>query len=170
MKIVILCGGRTFSRYSLIYAALEAERPNIKFVVQGGASGADSHGKNAAVILKLPHLQVDAEWARFGRSAGALRNEKMLEQANKLVGEGDYVEVWAFRDDLWAPDPNTGGNGTLDMCSRALATGVPARWYSRSLGFKSLIWTDDRVVVNGEETFPHNVGAQMIAAARHING
>lgn len=169
MKVLIICGGRTFSKYSLIYAALEADRPNIRFVIQGGASGADSHGKNAAVILKLPHLQIDAEWQRFGRSAGNIRNERMLEEALKLVaGRGDIVEVWAFRDDLWAPDPNTGGNGTLDMCARALASGVPARWYSRSLGWKPLIWKDERVVVNGEETFPHNADAQALAAARSL--
>lgn len=141
MKILILCGSRAYAHYRRVHEAVGRERGEIRVVLQGGARGADSHAKNAAVLHRVPWEQWDAEWNVYGRSAGMLRNERMLQRAREWqrANPGDTVEVWAFKDDLWGRDPVTGGNGTLDMVERAAAAGVPVRWWGAE-GERAVRW------------------------------
>jgi hypothetical protein len=148
MKILIVCGGRTYARYGLVDAAIHAEQSQIRAIVSGEQSGADSHAKNSATLRRIKYRQCVAKWALWREDAGPLRNEEMLQVARELAEahEDDTVELWAFREDLWKPDPLTGRNGTLDMVGRAVTQGIPARWYSDTLLASSLKW-DERVVV-----------------------
>lgn len=148
MKILIICGGRTYAKYGLIDAAIHAEKSQIRALVIGDAKGADAHAKNSAVLRKILFERLEADWKVYGRSAGTLRNEAMLQKARELVElhPNDTIELWAFRDDLFAPDPNTGGNGTLDMCGRVLSSGFAAKWFSNTLLARPLTYVDHRVV------------------------
>jgi hypothetical protein len=103
---VLVCGGRDFSDGRLVLSVLSRVRPGL--VIEGGARGADSLARWAAERLGVPVREFPADWARFGRRAGVVRNEQMLVEGRPSV-------VVAF----------PGGRGTADMVRRALAAGVP---------------------------------------------
>lgn len=120
--IVLVCGGRYFRDRDLAFYALdrvEAERGPIIGLVHGYASGADTladfwmcytiayeelAGKCARWISRQP-----ADWQHYGRSAGPIRNRRMLD-----VHPG--IELV-----LALP----GGHGTDDMIACARNKGLP---------------------------------------------
>jgi hypothetical protein len=58
----------------------------IDVVIEGGARGADRFGRIWAQRLGLEVLTFNADWDRWGRSAGFRRNEEML-----TLGKPDLV-------------------------------------------------------------------------------
>lgn len=104
-----MCGSRTWAHRAPIFREL-AVLPKDTVILQGGARGADSMAAEVARALGLPVETYPAEWERYGRAAGAIRNQRMLT-------EGKPDRCYAF---MAAPTP-----GTLDMVRRARAAGVP---------------------------------------------
>jgi YspA, cpYpsA-related SLOG family len=105
---VLVCGGRDYqNRVHLerVLDTLSAER-EITQIIQGGAPGADQLAANWANLCGITCLLVIADWARYGRSAGPLRNAEMLKRKPDLVV--------AF----------PGGAGTANMVNQARAAGV----------------------------------------------
>lgn len=96
MKIVV-CGSRTWQEkeklerlLDWVYAgSLWTERDFI--LIQGGARGADLMAGDWAERrmefndFVIEHIQMDANWELYGRSAGFRRNIQMLEQEPDLV-------------------------------------------------------------------------------------
>ena len=84
-------------------------------LIHGNARGVD---KLAAEVwyelwgdgFTKPYL---AEWARYGKSAGAIRNRKMLSE------NPDIELVVAFNENISA------SKGTLDMIQQAIRAGIP---------------------------------------------
>ncbi len=74
--------------------------------------GADFLAVKAARACGIPYVEFPAEWERFGKSAGPIRNQKMLD-------EGKPDLVIAFHEDLEK------SRGTKDMISRAFRKGIP---------------------------------------------
>lgn len=109
-------------------------------VIHGAASGADTTAASCAVDWAMEAgvgLVVEpypADWARDGRAAGPIRNERMLREGKPDMG-------LAFGA-LWRPDPRRTVHdkrhglypdrfkvtGTGDMVSRMLRAGLPVRW------------------------------------------
>ena len=111
MSVVIICGSRTFADWKPIRDLIDS-LPGDTIVVHGAARGADHI---AGVCAKERGLEVHehpAEWDRFGKRAGFLRNAEML-QAERPV------YVYAFTYNL----PTS--TGTRDMVERARSAGVP---------------------------------------------
>lgn len=52
-------------------------------IVQGGAKGADMYGKMFARKYGFEMTQMDADWDRYGKSAGYIRNKEMAEYSVK---------------------------------------------------------------------------------------
>ncbi len=105
---ILVCGGRDFEDRDLLFetlSKLKAERP-FSYLIQGGARGADSLACLWAQHHNVVSLQFDADWTTHGRSAGPIRNARMLE-------EGPQVVV-AF----------PGGGGSENMVAQAKARGV----------------------------------------------
>ncbi len=81
MKILV-CGGRTFEHRTFIWERLDRihKRHNVTLVISGGARGADTEGilwaKSKEIRFKIYH----AHWDMYGKRAGYVRNEKMLEE------------------------------------------------------------------------------------------
>ena len=102
----IVCGGRDFKMMASLWAALDAlhEVRNFDLIITGGATGADSMAHGWAMERGVPVATYPAQWGRYGRKAGPLRNEWML----KLSGADTVI---AF----------PGGNGTADMVRRGRA-------------------------------------------------
>lgn len=112
MKILV-CGGRDFTDLDLLARTLAAHQAaGMSMLCHGDARGADSMA-GAWGDLHLGRLNVrkypctPAEWERYGKRAGNIRNARMLNDFRPL-----YVVAFP------------GGDGTADMCWQAERAGV----------------------------------------------
>jgi hypothetical protein len=78
MKILV-CGSRHLLDQSLVDAVLDG-LGGVSVIIQGGARGADALAKYWAQKNNIHVKEYQAEWGRYGRAAGPLRNRKMLEE------------------------------------------------------------------------------------------
>ena len=88
---VIIAGGRDFDDYPLLKEKCNyflSKREGV-IVISGGAKGTDALGERYAREMEFPVVVVPAEWARYGNSAGVLRNRQMAETADVLIAFWD---------------------------------------------------------------------------------
>ncbi|WPH64848.1 hypothetical protein [Vibrio phage vB_VpaP_SJSY21] len=91
MKKVIVAGGRDFSNYMLLCSKLDkylGGNSNVE-IVCGLAKGADLLGKRYALSRKLSIAEFPANWERYGKSAGYIRNDKMAQHSDVLIAFWD---------------------------------------------------------------------------------
>ena len=89
---VIICGSREFENYELLkekcnhLLSRKLNDPNIKVVIISGcAKGADSLGEKYASEIGLEILKYPADWDKYGKRAGYLRNKQMAEIGNAVI-------------------------------------------------------------------------------------
>jgi hypothetical protein len=99
----IIAGGRRYIPCAQDYATLDSL--DITTVVSGGASGADQLGEEWAATRGVPLMRFVAEWDKYGKAAGPIRNREMAKYAEAVV---------LFR----------GGAGTKNMKQEALKAGL----------------------------------------------
>lgn len=87
-------------------------------VIHGAAPGADAMAGTWDGVVGVEVVPFPADWGRFGKGAGPIRNQQMLDEGHPEV-------VVAFHDDL------AGAKGTKDMVTRALTAGLPVYLVSR---------------------------------------
>ncbi len=58
-------------------------------VLSGGARGADKLGEQWATENNIPIEKYLADWDKYGKAAGYIRNAKMVENANSLIALWD---------------------------------------------------------------------------------
>lgn len=77
---VLVCGGRKFNNKELLYNVLSDLHKNKKItkIINGNASGADSLARDWAIDNKVECVSYVANWTRYGKKAGILRNIDML--------------------------------------------------------------------------------------------
>lgn len=113
---IIVCGSRTFTNYSTLCAALDdflQQFPNEQIcIVSGCARGADALAIQYAEERNLQLLRFPANWKRYGRSAGMVRNGQMLNVADAC---------FAFHDGE--------SRGTAQMLRISRAKGIPTEVY-----------------------------------------
>jgi hypothetical protein len=125
---ILVCGGREFGyfpyyysepEYPELYSQKEKERKyferimakadkkyDIRAIIQGGAEGADKLARRWALERPwVEDINCPADWNKYGKKAGILRNQTMLELNPTLV--------IAF----------PGGIGTKDMVTRSIKAG-----------------------------------------------
>jgi hypothetical protein len=107
LMTVLVCGGRDYTDYARLKKLLDFNRAKIAMIVHGGAKGADTLAGNWCYERGVPMMLVPAEWARFGKKAGFIRNEKMLS-----LGKPDLVVAFP------------GGVGTATMVRLAKQAGI----------------------------------------------
>lgn len=108
---VLICGSRTWTDRKLM-AQVMGDLPVGTVIIYGAHwAGADAIAGELADYYGLRKLLFPAQWNRFGRLAGPLRNSAMLTQGKPDV-------VYAFRC-MGKSD------GTDDMVEKALKAGVP---------------------------------------------
>jgi hypothetical protein len=130
---VLVCGGRDFGhfnttgpipfkqtvgykQYEFLKGYLDTRlNPNQEplpptgtFIIAGGARGADRAAIDWAVVNWVPFQEYPANWEKYGKRAGYLRNVQMLEE-----GKPDLVIAFP------------GGKGTAMMINLAKGAGVP---------------------------------------------
>ena len=85
---VIVAGGRDFTDYKLTCKVLSKLKHPFELVC-GEARGADNLGKRYAVENNLKIHSFPADWNRFGKSAGYIRNKQMAKFAEGLIAFWD---------------------------------------------------------------------------------
>ena len=90
---VIIAGGRDFKNYELLKEKCQKILANQKevIIISGGANGADKLGERFAKEFNLKLVQFLADWDKFGKSAGFIRNKEMADNADALVAFWDGV-------------------------------------------------------------------------------
>ena len=112
---VIVCGGRDFQDRASVFSVLDQLHASsgIECLIEGGAEGADTFARDWAEAHLAPENRIreDANWTKYGKAAGPIRNSLMLTYAPTLViafpghtGTADmvtkakrkHVEVWSI--------------------------------------------------------------------------
>jgi len=114
MRRIIVCGSRTWrdreaiaSRFYDLDRNTKGPWPTV-VIVHGGARGADRIAADEAAkagFIVEPH---PADWGRYGKAAGPIRNEEMAK-----LGADLCIAFW-----------DLASSGTRDMVDRALAHGI----------------------------------------------
>lgn len=104
---VLVCGSRYFNNKELMEDVLK--QWDITTIIHGAARGADTLAAEFGNRLSIPVTPYPAEWGTYGRSAGPIRNTRMLRE-----GRPDLVV--AFR--------GVNSRGTQDMIDQARKAGV----------------------------------------------
>lgn len=89
---VIIAGGRLFDDYTYLKDSMDYLLQNVKdeiTVVCGKARGADTLGERYAEERGYAIHYFSADWDRYGKSAGYIRNEEMAKNADALVAFWD---------------------------------------------------------------------------------
>lgn len=84
--------------------------PDNAVIVSGGARGVDQEAERAAKARGLRTMIFPADWRTYGRRAGYVRNEQIVDNADEIVA-------------FW----NSKSPGTADTIRKAQAAGKPAR-------------------------------------------
>lgn len=89
---VIIAGSRSLEDYELVKAYADFKLSNIEDeieIVSGTASGADALGERYAKEKGFRIKRFPAEWDKYGRKAGPMRNRLMAEYADALLAYWD---------------------------------------------------------------------------------
>lgn len=84
----IIAGSRSFNCYLTLLEAIRQFPFEITEVISGTARGADMLGEQWAAEHNLPVSRIPADWAKYGKRAGYVRNEQMAK-----VAEGALI-LW----------------------------------------------------------------------------
>lgn len=109
MKILV-CGGRDYSDRTSFYYYMDDllklyGRPMT--IIEGGARGVDYLAKWFAKVEALEIETYSADWKKYGKAAGPIRNKQMLDE-----GKPDLVVAFP------------GGRGTANMIEQAEKAGI----------------------------------------------
>ena len=106
---ILVCGGRDFKDRDLLYNSLLPYMNDTNLtIIHGNASGADTLGRIWAEAFSHKVESYPADWNKYGKRAGYIRNVQMLNE-----GKPDLVIAFP------------GGKGTQMMINLAEAAGVP---------------------------------------------
>lgn len=113
----LICGSRNWTDRESIREYIE-QLPNDSIIITGGCRGVDKIAEHEAKRKGLEVIVFMADWKKYGRSAGPIRNERMLV-------EGKPNCVVAFHNDFEK------SKGTLDMITRTVkADKIPIEIYN----------------------------------------
>lgn len=82
-------GSRTYTDGAEMWVILDALRANIRCVITGGATGADTYAELWAKQRGVPVKVIPAEWDKYGKSAGPIRNKEIIENCDEVLAFWD---------------------------------------------------------------------------------
>lgn len=106
---VLVCGSRWFTDWELMDAVLSAELHEGDTLIHGAARGADTMAEEWATGQGIEILDFPANWDKYKKAAGPIRNKQMLEE-----GKPDIVIAFLAKD----------SRGTKNMIDQATKAGV----------------------------------------------
>lgn len=113
-KKVICAGDRHWRDRNFIEIEL-GKLPSGSVIITGDCRGADALVAECAAELGLTCWIYEAEWDKYGRAAGPIRNQAMIDENR------DADLFMAFHDNVKK------SKGTRDCARRASAAGIPTR-------------------------------------------
>lgn len=109
---ILVCGDRNWNDVHTIDAYI-SKLPKNTLIIHGACRGADTIAGERARIHGLPTpVFFPANWKIYGRSAGPIRNQKMIDHGKPNL-------VVAFHNNLFD------SKGTKDMVKRAMKAKIP---------------------------------------------
>ena len=115
MKILI-SGSRVYANRHKIHNVLSV-LPFDTVIIHGDCRGADKLSGSVATELGMTVDSYPADWNQYGRAAGPIRNQKMLDN-------NDIEKAIIFHENLQE------SKGTKDMVSRLKKKGIPIDIYN----------------------------------------
>jgi type III secretion system FlhB-like substrate exporter len=85
----IIAGSRAGPKYSDLIEAIKSCGWSPSVIVSGTAKGADQLGESWAENNGVPIERYPADWNKFGRAAGPIRNKQMAQNAEALIALWD---------------------------------------------------------------------------------
>jgi hypothetical protein len=82
---IIIAGSRTIHDYDAVVQAMEDCEWIPTEIVSGGAFGVDALGEEWAQRHGVPVTRFNADWSKYKKAAGFLRNEEMADYSDALV-------------------------------------------------------------------------------------
>jgi hypothetical protein len=113
---ILITGDRDWIDAIPIIDMLKVAHPST-IIIHGAAKGADKLAGIIAEHYGLKVLPYPAEWTKYGKPAGPIRNKQMIDE-----GKPDYV--LAFHNDI------KNSKGTKNMIEQSLKAHIPVRLYS----------------------------------------
>jgi hypothetical protein len=137
---VIVCGGRDYNDRISLYEALDQiviEHGPIDVLIHGNQRGADTLADAWARSRGVTPVGVPADWQRYGKSAGPVRNRRMITEHGPDL-------VIAF----------PGGRGTANMIGLA---------HEAEIKVIEIEWAADSIIL---VLYGYNLGAMNVSANR----
>lgn len=98
---IIIAGSRNFTDYKFLKTSIRDILKNTSLegiskikIISGTAKGADQLGERFAKQFNLEIVRFPADWDRYGRSAGYIRNEQMAKYSVEDDNYGMLVAFW----------------------------------------------------------------------------
>ncbi len=86
---VIIAGSRQITSYDLVRRVMNMSLFHITTIVSGGSRGVDKIGEKIGYDLEI-HVKIYlADWDKYGKKAGYLRNVEMAHNADALIAVWD---------------------------------------------------------------------------------
>jgi hypothetical protein len=89
-KVTIIAGPRDYFKYESLLEAIDRIDWEIIKVVSGSARGVDSLGERWARENGIFVKQFPADWNKYGKKAGYIRNKEMADYADALLALYDH--------------------------------------------------------------------------------
>jgi hypothetical protein len=87
--IVGIVGSRDYNDYSnfvnILNDHLLETNQIVTKIISGGANGVDSLAKRYAIENKIQYEEFAANWQKYGKSAGPIRNTLIVENIDELI-------------------------------------------------------------------------------------
>lgn len=112
-RLILVSGSREFPSPDLVKEHIRKEVTAHDRVMHGCARGVDTWAEEAARAIGATILRRPADWDRYGKRAGMLRNEVMFEEAR----QANDLRILIFWDGQ--------SRGTKHMIDRCIAFGIP---------------------------------------------
>ncbi len=119
---ILVCGSRDYTNRIKLWQTLDEilarfsdllTTPDL-LLIQGGAKGADDLAKEWANERGINQHEYPADWKKYGKAAGPLRNKQMLDE-----GKPDLVIAFPKNGNIDAT------KGTKDMVDQAYLRNIP---------------------------------------------
>lgn len=135
MKVAIV-GSRDYPRLELVRMAVKHLTPE-DTVISGGARGVDSEAAAAAKRNGIPLIVFLADWEKYGKRAGFLRNTQIVEACDVVM---------AFWDGK--------SRGTMDTVTKARAAGKPVYLYGTGPASEAILYAPEAGVPGMGTPYP----------------
>lgn len=113
MRLLVF-GSRDYTNKQKIMEKIVELNPTV--IIHGNAVGADSLAAMCGLLLSKQVISFPAQWSKYHRAAGPIRNQQMLDEGkpDKAIGFSDH----------W----NT-SKGSIDMFKRCIKHNIPVERY-----------------------------------------